>query len=148
MHTVNGQKLNNKNRNPQALRLFLHRCKIRRLDYNNIQLPRRRLEQAIAEGLNENDCLYCGNPLLQEKFRDAVRDHCHITGRFMGVAHNDCNRSYMYFRINPSRLLCHKKRPSTVLLLTQASQTKTTSTPRKSGKPSSARHWETTTIST
>ena len=60
-------------------------------------------EQAIAEGLNENDCLYCGNPLLQDKFRDAVRDHCHITGRFRGASHNVCNRSY--FRINPKKTI-------------------------------------------
>ena len=37
-------------------------------------------------------------PLLRGKFRDAVRDHCHITGKFQGAAHNVCNQSY--FRIN------------------------------------------------
>ena len=60
-------------------------------------------EKAIAEGLNKNDCFYCSKPLLQDKFRDAVRDHCHITGRFRGAAHNVCNRSY--FRINPKKTI-------------------------------------------
>ena len=54
-------------------------------------------EKAIAEGLNENDCFCCSMPLLQDKFRDAVRDHCHITGKFRS------NRSY--FRINPKKTI-------------------------------------------
>ena len=58
-------------------------------------------EKVIAEGLNESDCFYCSNPLLQGKFRDAVRDHCPITEKFRGAAHNVCNRSY--FRIDPKK---------------------------------------------
>ena len=37
------------------------------------------------------NCRYCGNSLLQKNFRDAVKDHCHITGRYRGAAHNECN---------------------------------------------------------
>ena len=40
--------------------------------------------------LQEN-CIYCGDPLLQKNFRDAVKDHCHITGKYCGAAHNSCN---------------------------------------------------------
>ena len=42
--------------------------------------------------------MFCGNPLLQKNFRDAVKDHCHITGRHRGGAHNNCN---VKLRINP-----------------------------------------------
>ena len=38
------------------------------------------------------NCKYCKKPLLQKNFRDAVKDHCHITGRYCGAAHNECNK--------------------------------------------------------
>ena len=46
----------------------------------------------------QKNCRYCGNSLLQKNFRDAVKDHCHITGRYRGAAHNECN---LKLRINP-----------------------------------------------
>ena len=39
----------------------------------------------------QQQCRYCALPLLQTNFRDAVRDHCHITGQYRGAAHNACN---------------------------------------------------------
>ena len=42
--------------------------------------------------------MFCGNPLLQKNFADAVKDHCYITGRYRGAAHNNCN---VKLRINP-----------------------------------------------
>ena len=56
-----------------------------------------------ADAEDEKDCFYCSKSLLREKFRDAVIDHCHITGKFRGAAHNVCNRSY--FRINPKKAI-------------------------------------------
>ena len=47
---------------------------------------------------NQKNCMFCGNPLLQKNFRDAVKDHCHITGRYRGAADNNCN---LKLRINP-----------------------------------------------
>ena len=41
----------------------------------------------------KEDCLSCGSPLRhEEKFRDAAKDHCHISGEFRGVAHSACNK--------------------------------------------------------
>ena len=33
-----------------------------------------------------------------KNYRDAVRDHCHITGKYRGAVHNDCN---LKLRIKP-----------------------------------------------
>ena len=55
-------------------------------------------KEALEENPDESSCMICGEPLLREKFRDAVRDHCHITGKFRGAAHNVCN---LRLRINP-----------------------------------------------
>ena len=43
-------------------------------------------------------CLICKEPLLRKWFHDSVRDHCHITGKYRGAAHNACN---LKLRLNP-----------------------------------------------
>ena len=43
---------------------------------------------------NSVDCHVCGKPLK----KDSVRDHCHITGKYRGAAHNACN---LKLRLNP-----------------------------------------------
>ena len=35
--------------------------------------------------------IHCEESLKRGEFRDAVRDHCHITGKYRGAAHNACN---------------------------------------------------------
>ena len=55
-------------------------------------------KETLEEYPDESNCMNCGESLLREKFRDAVRDHCHITGKFRGAAHNVCN---LRLRINP-----------------------------------------------
>jgi len=32
---------------------------------------------------------------------DKVRDHCHLTGKFRGAAHNECNLQYRVPRFIP-----------------------------------------------
>ena len=51
-------------------------------------------EQAKAQV----NCYFCEKPLLQKNFRDAVKDHCHMTGAYRGAAHNVCN---LKMRIKP-----------------------------------------------
>ena len=46
----------------------------------------------------QKTCSFCRKTLLQKNFRDAVKDHCHITGRYRGAANNECN---LKLRINP-----------------------------------------------
>ena len=37
-------------------------------------------------------CYMCGDPFMEEVLaKTPVLDHCHISGRFRGVAHHDCN---------------------------------------------------------
>jgi len=40
----------------------------------------------------------CRTPLLVNGYRDAVKDHCHITGKYRGAAHSACN---LKLRIKP-----------------------------------------------
>ena len=39
----------------------------------------------------QETCCFCGGSLLLTNFRDAVKDHDHITGEYRGAAHNECN---------------------------------------------------------
>ena len=55
-------------------------------------------KEILEEYPGESNCFNCGEPLLRDKFRYAVRDHCHITGKCRGAAHNVCN---LRLRINP-----------------------------------------------
>jgi len=50
------------------------------------------------EAKSQENCKYCGNPLLQKNFRDAVKDHCHITSRYCEAMHSECNKK---LQINP-----------------------------------------------
>ena len=47
-------------------------------------------EEDIKHFNNASDCWICG----EELGNDRVRDHCHYTGRYRGVAHNKCNLKY------------------------------------------------------
>lgn len=43
------------------------------------------------------DCSICGKSLDNIK----VRDHCHLTGKFRGAAHNSCNLKYKIIKFFP-----------------------------------------------
>ena len=50
-------------------------------------------ELTVREKMRFNDAVSCH--ICNKKFRDEkdkkVRDHCHLTGKFRGAAHNSCN---------------------------------------------------------
>ena len=53
------------------------------------------LHQWIA--INQETCLFCAESLVVQNYKDSVKDHCHITGKYRGAAHNQCN-----FKLNPN----------------------------------------------
>jgi len=54
---------------------------------------RRRPKDAIDKWIarTQETCLFCAEPLLVVNFKDSVRDHDHMTGKYRGAAHNECN---------------------------------------------------------
>jgi len=40
---------------------------------------------------SQEKCLFCADPLLVPNFKDSVRDHDLMTGKYRGAAHNECN---------------------------------------------------------
>ena len=46
----------------------------------------------------QETCLFCGDPLMKQIYKDCVKDHCHITGKYRRAAHNSCN---LKLRIKP-----------------------------------------------
>ena len=54
-----------------------------------IRKPKDAIDQWIAN--NQETCLFCADPLLVPNFKDSVKDHDHVTGKYRGAAHNECN---------------------------------------------------------
>ena len=51
--------------------------------------PKDAIDQWIAN--TQDTCLFCADPLLVANFKDLVKDHDHMTGKYRGAAHNECN---------------------------------------------------------
>jgi hypothetical protein len=54
-------------------------------------------EQDKQDFANATKCYICGEEIMpNDKKGCKVRDHCHITGKYRGCAHNVCNINYNY----------------------------------------------------
>ena len=61
--------------------------------------PKDAIDQWIAN--TQETCLFCAEPLLVPNFKDSVRDHDHMTGKYRGAAHNECN---FKLKLNPKTM--------------------------------------------
>ena len=68
-----------------------YRAKKEKKQWGILRLKRLTDKKYQLEAQSQENCNFCGKPLLQKNFKDAVKDHCHITGRYRGAAHNKCN---------------------------------------------------------
>lgn len=71
------------------------RCYYKAIQKMNFIGPQRernvrdQLDQWITN--NQEMCLFCAKPLVVPKHKDSVKNHCHITEKCCGTAHNECN---------------------------------------------------------
>ena len=61
--------------------------------------PKDAIDQWIAN--TQETCLFCADPLLVPNFKDSVKDHDHMTGKYRGAAHNECN---FKLKLNPKKM--------------------------------------------
>ena len=61
--------------------------------------PKDAIDQWIK--ITQETCLFCADPLLVPNFKDSVRDHDHMTGKYRGAAHNECN---FKLKLNPKTM--------------------------------------------
>ena len=43
------------------------------------------LRERKPKGPDNEDCKFCKEPLLVKNYKDAVKDHCHLTGKYRGL---------------------------------------------------------------
>ena len=73
-----------------------HRAAKNKYAPHNIKKPKDEIDQWIAN--SQETCLFCADPLLVPNFKHSVRDHDHMTGKYRGAAHNECNFN---LKLNP-----------------------------------------------
>ena len=61
--------------------------------------PLRMTKEDEIEFKKADECHICNNKYTDEDIR--VRDHCHITGKYRGSAHQECN---LQLRVNPEKI--------------------------------------------
>ena len=75
---------------------YLARKKIEFIGPKRERKQKDKIDDWVAK--NQETCLFCGDSLMKQNFKDCLKDHCHITGRYRGTAHNSCN---LKLRIKP-----------------------------------------------
>ena len=74
---------------------------------------------------NANQCYLCGDDIVaDDKKGGKVRDHCHITGKYRGCAHNVCNINYNYKNIQIRVFLHNLKNYDAHLIISHAHKMK------------------------
>ena len=71
--------------------------------FKNIKKDIIMTEEDIEVYLNNNTCRFCEKDIPI----DEVRDHCHLTGKCRGPAHNTCNINVTQQRSNFVPLIFH-----------------------------------------
>ncbi len=80
----------------QSHRRCYHQAAKKKYALHDIRKPKDKIDQWIAN--NQETCLFCADPLLVPNFKDSVRDHDHMTRKYRGAAHNECN---FKLKLNP-----------------------------------------------
>ena len=70
--------------------------------YFRMEKPIRMTEEDTENFMSATHCIFCNEELLGSK----VRDHCHMTGKYRGAAHNTCNVNYNN-RATQIPVFCH-----------------------------------------
>ena len=93
-------KYTKKERNEDVSKVFIERLEedIKRI-YNEFKFPKKMIfkKQDKKNFESATDCHICDKPLGS----DRVRDHCHITGKYRGAAHNKCNLNFKIPKFYP-----------------------------------------------
>ena len=79
------------------------RCYHKAVDNRYVPYELRRPKDAIDHWIanTQETCLFCADPLLVPHFKDSVRDHDHMTGKYRGAAHNEYN---FKLKLNPKTM--------------------------------------------
>ena len=80
----------------QSHRRCYHQAAKNKYAPHDIRKPKDEIDQLIAN--NQETCLFCADPLLVPNLKDSVSDHDHMTGKYRGAAHNECN---FKLKLNP-----------------------------------------------
>ena len=83
----------------QSHRRCYHQAANNRYAPREIRKPKDAIDQWIT--INQETCLFCAEPLLVPNFKDSVRDHDHMTGKYRGAAHKECN---FKLKLNPKTM--------------------------------------------
>ena len=83
----------------QSHRRCYHQAVKGRYASREIRRPKDAIDKWIAK--TQETCLFCSEPLLVPNFKDSVRDHDHMTGKYRGTAHNECN---FKLKLNPKTM--------------------------------------------
>ena len=103
----------------QGHRKCYHKAANNRYAPREIRKPKDYIDNWIK--INQETCLFCADPLLVPNFKDSVKDHDHMTGKYRGAAHNECNlKLKLNLKTTPIPVIFHNLKGYDGHLLMQA----------------------------